>query len=57
MIVTQMDAVGDLTTLNRIIETLNQAVDVREVLQAALADVTALMGLETGWIFLLDEQA
>ena len=57
MIVTQTDAVGNLKTLNRIIETLNQAVDVREVLQAALADVVALMGLESGWIFLVDEQA
>jgi len=43
--------------LNKIIETLNQAVDVREVLQSALSDLVALMGLETGWIFLVDEQA
>ena len=57
MIVTQTDAVGDLKTLNKIIIKLNQAVDVREVLQAALADVVALMGLESGWIFLADEQA
>ncbi len=57
MIVTQTDAIGDLKTLNRIIVTLNQAVDVREVLQAALADVVDLMGLESGWIFLVDEQS
>ena len=51
------DHIGELTTLNRIIETLNQAVDVRQVLQSALADLLALMDLETGWIFLVDEQA
>lgn len=51
------DHIGDLTTLNRIIETLNQAVDVRQVLQSALADLLTLMDLETGWIFLVDEQA
>lgn len=57
VLVTQTDVVGDLTTLNRIIETLNQAVDVRAVLQASLADVVALMGLESGWIFLVEEQS
>jgi len=57
MIVTHKDDIADLTTLNRIIETLNQAVDVREVLKTALADVVALMGLESGWIFMVDEQA
>jgi sigma-B regulation protein RsbU (phosphoserine phosphatase) len=51
------DRISDLTTLNRIIETLNQAVDVRQVLQSALSDLVKLMGLETGWIFLVDEQA
>ena len=51
------DHIGELTTLNRIIETLNQAVDVRQVLQSALADLLALMDLESGWIFLVDEQA
>ncbi len=53
----QIESVETLTTLNKIIETLNRAVDVREVLQSSLADVVALLGLETGWIFLADELA
>ena len=52
-----IDLVGDLTTLNKIIETLNQAVDVREVLQSALSDLLGLMRLETGWIFLVDDES
>jgi sigma-B regulation protein RsbU (phosphoserine phosphatase) len=43
-----------LTILNRISETLNQAVDVRGVLDDVLADLVDLMGLETGWITLKD---
>ena len=43
-----------LSTLNQIIEKLNQAVEVREVLQSTLADLVELVGLETGWIFILD---
>ena len=53
----QTDTIGTLTTLNKIIDTLNRAVDVREVLQSSLADIVELLGLETGWIFLVDEQA
>jgi serine phosphatase RsbU (regulator of sigma subunit) len=51
----QTEEVKTLTTLNKIIEILNRAVDVREVLQSSLADIVALLGLETGWIFLVDE--
>jgi sigma-B regulation protein RsbU (phosphoserine phosphatase) len=57
MITAQKDEIADLPTLNRIIETLNQALDVREVLQAALVGIVDLMGLESGWIFLEEEQA
>jgi serine phosphatase RsbU (regulator of sigma subunit) len=45
------DLSEDLTTLNQIVETLNRAVDVRGALDSALARLVALMGLETGWIF------
>jgi sigma-B regulation protein RsbU (phosphoserine phosphatase) len=45
------DLSEDLTTLNQIVETLNRAVDVRGALGSALARLVALMGLETGWIF------
>lgn len=53
------DLIEKLTTLNHISETLNQAVDVRSVLDDALAHLVELMGLETGWIILKDppEQA
>jgi len=47
----------NLSTLNRIVETLNRAVDVRGVLDTALAQLVKLMGLETGWIFLKDPMA
>jgi len=57
VIVTQIDTIGTLTTLNKIIDTLNRAVDVRDVLQSSLVDIVALLELETGWIFLVDEQA
>jgi sigma-B regulation protein RsbU (phosphoserine phosphatase) len=53
----ETETLDTLTTLNKIIETLNRSMDVKEVLQSSLADVVALLGLETGWIFLLDEQA
>jgi sigma-B regulation protein RsbU (phosphoserine phosphatase) len=51
------DLVDKLTTLNRIAETLNQAVDVRGVLDETLADLVHVMGLESGWIFLKDPEA
>ncbi len=40
----------DLTTLNRIAETLNRATDVEGALNSALVHLVRLMGLETGWI-------
>lgn len=48
------DLVKHLTMLNKIAETLNQAVDVRSALDSALAQLIELMELETGWIFLVD---
>ena len=53
----QSDLIDKLTTLNRIAETLNQAVDVRGVLDETLADLVHVMGLESGWIFLKDPEA
>jgi sigma-B regulation protein RsbU (phosphoserine phosphatase) len=46
------DLIKTLTALNHISETLNQAVDVRAVLDDALADLVKLMGLISGWIVL-----
>ncbi len=53
---TDTDLIEKLTTLNHISDTLNQAVDVRSVLNDALAHLVELMGLETGWIILMDPQ-
>jgi serine phosphatase RsbU (regulator of sigma subunit) len=47
----EAELITQLTTLNHIAETLNRAVDVRSMLDEALADLLQLMGLETGWIF------
>ena len=46
--------VKKLTVLNEIAVTLNRAVDVRGALHDALVRLVELMGLETGWIFLVD---
>lgn len=53
----QGDLISDLQTLSSISTTLNQAVDVQGALTTSLAKLVALMGLETGWIFLRDETA
>ena len=55
--VSEEDLVAKLTTLNRIAEALNHAVDVRGVLDGALADLVELLGLETAWVFLRDPAA
>lgn len=47
--------IAELTTLNTLAHTLNKAVDVRDALDSALSHIIELMGLRTGWIFLLDE--
>jgi two-component system NarL family sensor kinase len=46
----------ELAVLYAIASQLNRKVDVREVLQEVLAQVTRLFGLQTGWVWLLDEQ-
>ncbi|HEX6385756.1 MAG TPA: SpoIIE family protein phosphatase [Anaerolineae bacterium] len=51
------DLIHDLNTLNRIAETLNRAVDVRSALSSSLAQLVELMGLETGWVFVVDPAA
>jgi sigma-B regulation protein RsbU (phosphoserine phosphatase) len=47
--------IAELTTLNALAQTLNKALDMREALDNALSHIVELMGLSTGWIFLLDE--
>lgn len=48
------DVIETLTAVNQIGESLNRAVDVRGVLDHALANLVELMGLETAWISLRD---
>lgn len=45
----------ELMILNHIAETLNRTADIQSALDDTLASVIELMGLQTGWIFLLDE--
>ncbi|HZU67131.1 MAG TPA: GAF domain-containing sensor histidine kinase [Ktedonobacteraceae bacterium] len=45
----------DLAILYAIAGHLNRKVDVHEALQEVLAQVTKLLGLQTGWVWLLDE--
>jgi sigma-B regulation protein RsbU (phosphoserine phosphatase) len=54
---TQEALIEDLKTLNRISETLNQSADVQSALKSALMSLVNLMGLESGWIFLVDPLA
>src|SRR5215472_10827556 len=46
----------DLAILYAIAGHLNRKIDVHEALQEVLAQVTKLLGLRTGWVWLLDEQ-
>jgi two-component system NarL family sensor kinase len=46
----------ELATLKEIAETLNKGVGLHETLASTLPLVVELLGLHTGWLFLLDEQ-
>jgi two-component system NarL family sensor kinase len=46
----------ELSILNSIAEALNRSVDMDQALRATLARVAELLGLHTGWIWLLDEE-
>ncbi|MCA1030774.1 GAF domain-containing sensor histidine kinase [Bacillus timonensis] len=45
-----------LNTLKTIAETLNQCNDLQEMLQYVLKELLDVTGIETGWIFLIDEK-
>lgn len=45
----------ELGILNRIAEALNREVDLPRALQVVLANIVELFHLETGWIYLIDE--
>jgi len=47
----------ELSILNTIAEALNHEVDLTRALNTALGHVAELFGLQTGWVFLLDEDS
>lgn len=53
----QLSSTRSLAVLKTIAEALNGAADVDEALQTTLEQVAALLGLETGWIWLIDPRA
>jgi two-component system NarL family sensor kinase len=46
----------ELSILNTIARALNSSIDLGETLQVALAQVAELLGLKTGWVWLLHEE-
>lgn len=46
----------DLTVINLISETLSSSIDLGEILENTLAKVLQVINVETGWIFLLNEE-
>jgi two-component system NarL family sensor kinase len=46
----------ELQILNTIAEALNQEVDLTRALNTAMGHVAELFGLQTGWVYLLDEE-
>lgn len=54
---TEPDPIADLQTLNRISLSLNQAVDVQTALNSSLVQLVELMGMETGWVFVVEPSA
>jgi sigma-B regulation protein RsbU (phosphoserine phosphatase) len=54
MMAAEDSLIHDLETLNEIVQTLNQSVDMQGALDRSLAKLLDLMGLETGWVFVVD---
>jgi two-component system NarL family sensor kinase len=53
----QSERTRELTILNAIAEALNSSADVAAALERTLALVGELLGLDTGWVWLLDPEA
>jgi two-component system NarL family sensor kinase len=51
-----MGTARELEILNAIAEALNSSLDVRQALERTLGLVAELLGLETGWVWLLDPE-
>ena len=54
---TESELLDDLQTLNEIALALNQSADVRNALDRSLSLLVELIGLNTGWIFIIDPEA
>jgi sigma-B regulation protein RsbU (phosphoserine phosphatase) len=54
MMAAEDSLIHDLETLNEIVQTLNQSVDMQGALDRSLAKLLDLMGLQTGWVFVVD---
>src|SRR5437867_162797 len=52
-----MPASPELTTLTALAQALSRPADLADSLDAALATVAELLGLETGWVWLLDDDS
>ncbi len=50
-----MTSQRDLATLNTLAQALSHSIDLGQVLRTALDTVAELLGLDTGWVWLLDE--
>lgn len=53
---TDSGSARELSILNAIAEALNSSVDVRQALERTLGLVAELLGLETGWVWLLEPE-
>ena len=51
-----MNARRELAILNAVSEALNSSPDVRKALERTLSLVADLLGLRTGWVWLLDQE-
>ena len=51
----RLDRAEELAILNALAKELNRSVDVNEALSTVLVQVARLLGLETSWIFLIDD--
>lgn len=56
MTISRGERTRELTILNAVAETLNSAPDVRQALERTLSLVADLLGLKTGWVWLIDPE-
>lgn len=52
----QKQRIKELRTLKEIAETLNSSHDLQQMLEAVLRKLLEVTGLQTGWVFLMEEE-